>query len=245
MLNLALFQFRPILGDVDRNLALVLEAIKHVRGDSIILLPEMWQCGFDYQNIQKHAEATMDVLEELKRVSEEKELTIVGTYPLKGEKGLYNSAVLVEKGRIVGIKRKIKLFPLYEEHKHFLPGSENPAFNVHGIKTAVIICFELRFPHLFSDIREAQVILSPSMWGSRRGEHLRVISRARAIENQCFLALSNAWGLVGAEEYAGSSSVYSPWGDVLAYSEKGDCLLQVMVDLEEVEVARRLLPIRD
>ena len=243
MLNLAVLQFRPFFGRVEENLKKVLEMLRYVKDGSFVLLPEMWQCGFDYQNLEKHADATHEVLQELIRVSKERRLTVVGTYPLKVNEGIHNSAIVVDKGNIAGVRHKIKLFPLYEEQKHFLPGNENPLFEVSSVKLGILICFELRFPELSWSLREAKLLLVPARWGSKRKEHLKVLSRTRAIENQCFLMLSNAWGEVGGEEYGGSSAIYNPWGEVLAFSERGDSLLQVEVDLEETQRVRNLIPL--
>lgn len=243
MLNLAVLQFRPFFGRVEENLKKALEMLHYVKDESFVLLPEMWQCGFDYQNLEKHADATHEVLQEVIRVSKERRLTVVGTYPLKVNEGIHNSAIVVDKGNIAGVRHKIKLFPLYEEQKYFLPGNENPLFEVSGVKLGILICFELRFPELSWSLREAKLLLVPAMWGSKRKEHLKVLSRTRAIENQCFLMLSNAWGEVGGEEYGGSSAIYNPWGEVLAFSERGDSLLQVEVDLEDAQRVRNLIPL--
>lgn len=244
MLNLAVLQFRPVLGKVEENLRRVMEMLMSVRECSLVALPEMWQCGFDYERLDRHADATSEVLEELKRVSSERGLTLIGTYPTKKEKGIYNSAIIIERGQIRGFRHKIKLFPLYEEPRHFLPGVENPVFDVSGVRVGILICFELRFPEISRSLREAELLVAPSMWGESRKEHLRILSRARAIENQCFLMLSSAWGEVGGERFAGCSAIYGPWGDLLAFSEKGDSLLQVQVDLGEVERVRRLIPVQ-
>ncbi len=244
MLNLAVLQFRPLLGKVGENLRRVLEMLSHVKEGSLVALPEMWQCGFDYQNMERHAQATEEVLQEVIRVSKDRDLTIIGTYPTKTEGGIHNSAVVVNRGRIIGKRHKIKLFPLYEEPRHFLPGFENPVFETSLAKVGILICFELRFPELSWALREADILVVPSMWGEKRKLHLRSLSRARAIENQCFLMLSNAWGDVGGEEYAGSSAIYGPWGHMLAFSERGDSILQVEVDPKEVEKVRRYIPVR-
>lgn len=243
LINLAVFQFRPVLGNVERNLSVALQALESLEEGSLVVLPEMWQCGFDYPNLKKHAEATSKVIQEVKRLSKDKSLTVVGSYPLEAEGGIYNSVLIVSEGNIVGVRHKIKLFPLYEEQKHFTPGRENPVFQVKGISVGVLVCFELRFPELSWALREAKVLLVPSMWGAKRKEHLMVLSKARAVENQCFLVLSNCWGRVGEEDFAGCSAVYSPWGEVLAFSEKGDTLLQVKVDLRDVDAVRRLIPV--
>lgn len=78
MLNLAVLQFSPLLGKVKENLRMVLEMLSHVKEGSLVALPEMWQCGFDYENMERHAQATEEVLQEVIRISKERNLTIVG-----------------------------------------------------------------------------------------------------------------------------------------------------------------------
>lgn len=242
MLNLALIQFNPSLGNLQENLSKVLSMLNYVKDASIVALPEMWVCGFDYPKMHQHAERTQDILEEIKKLSFLKDLTIIGTYPIKDNEKLYNSAVVIERGEVIGRRDKIKLFPLYEEQKYFTPGSENPIIESKGIKIGILICFELRFSSLLQDLRPAEILVVPSMWGYKRKEHLKALSKARAIENQSFLIVSNAWNMVGQEEYAGCSGIYSPWGEMLAFSEKGDCILQVEVDIEQVHTVRRYIP---
>lgn len=243
MLNLAVFQFRLEYGKVENNLSRVSEALAYVRDHSLVVLPELWQCGLDYENLRRHAEATPALLQELKKVSLQKGLTVVGTYPLFMEGKLYNSALIVSAGKVLNPRHKIKLFPLYREHEYFTPGSENPVFEIDGVRLGVLICFELRFAELSLSLKEAQILVVPALWGEKRKEHLKVLSRARAIENRSFLLLANAWGTAGKEEYAGCSAIYSPWGEMLAFSEKGDALLQVEVQVEEVYRVRELLPL--
>lgn len=243
MLNLAVLQLCPSLGQVEKNLSYVLERIERVERGSVVALPEMWQCGFDYENLKDHAKATERVLEALRQVSREKELTLIGSYPLQTERGIHNSAIIVDRGEVVGVRHKIKLFPLYEEQRYFLQGSENPIFELPGFRLGILLCFELRFPLLSWGLRRAELLVVPSLWGAKRREHLITLSRARAIENQSFLMLANGWGRVGEEEYAGSSAIYGSWGEVLAFSEKGDSLLQVRVDLKEVERVRNSVPV--
>ncbi len=245
VLNLAVVQIRPELGEVEKNLSKVLELLKHVKPRSLVVLPEMWQCGFDYGRLYKHAQSTQWVIEEVKKLSLERSLVIVGTYPTHEGEGIYNTGLAIGYGEILGVRHKIKLFPIYDEPKYFRAGTENPVFDTPNGKLGVLICYELRFPQLSWELREngAHLIAVPSMWGAKRKEHLVVLSRARAIETQSFLLLSNAWGKVGQEEYAGCSAIYSPWGEVLCFSERGESIMQVETDKKEVEVVRRYIPL--
>jgi len=68
--------------------------------------------------------------------------------------------------------------------------------------------------------------------------------RARAIENQCFVAAANAVGETGGETFGGCSAIYSPWGDALvegSLDQPG--FLTAILDLEQVEKVRQAIPV--
>ncbi len=215
-----------------------------VRENSLILLPEMFSCGFDYSRLEEAISFSEEVVDFMRELSEKKRTLLCGSIPVKEKGNVYNRAFLIQDGKVIGKRDKIKLFPLTDEDKHFSPGKENPVFDTKFGRVGILICFELRFSSLVQELRkgDAQIILVPAQWGEKRKEHLRILSRARAIESQSYLLLSDSWGESGGQVYAGCSAIYSPWGDILAFSEKGNSLLSADIDLKEVKKVRRYIP---
>lgn len=247
MLRVYSLQIRPSLGKVEENLKRILDLLSDVKDSSLVVLPEMWQCGFDYENMTKHAQATQDVLIELSKHSKEKNLTLIGTYPTQEGTCTYNTAIVLSNGQVLGKRHKIKLFPLYQEDKFFCAGAKNAVFQTPFGNLGILICFELRFTSLVLELKRqrVQIITVPAMWGEGRKEHWKIFTKSRAIELQAYLIASNAWGKVGKEDYAGCSGIYDPWGSVLSYAEKGDAVLSASIDLVQVEKVRELLPVED
>ncbi len=244
MIKLAVLQWQIAFGNLQENRRKVIELLSPLE-DALVVLPEMFPCGFDYKNLKNHAKESQKLIQELRELSEQKGLTLIGTYPEEREGKLFNTTFVISDGLLVGKRDKIKLFPLYGEGEHFSPGKENPVFETKHGKVGVLVCFELRFPGLGWELRNkgAQLIGVPSMWGAKRREHLKVLSQARAVELQSYLLLSNGWGQTGEEEYAGASAIYDPWGHVLAFSEIGDSLLLAFGELKKVDAVRRLIPV--
>jgi omega-amidase len=172
--KLAVLQWQIAFGNIQENRKKVLELLSPLE-DSLVVLPEMFPCGFDYDNLKNHAKESQGLLEELRELSKEKRLTLIGTYPEEREGKLFNTAFVLSDGLLVGKRDKIKLFPLYREGEHFSPGQENPVFETRHGKVGVLVCFELRFPSLGWGLRKrgAQLIAVPSLWGAKRREHLR------------------------------------------------------------------------
>lgn len=238
------FQFNVELGIVEKNVGKVLKALRSLEDGALVVLPEMFMCGFDYPNMAEHAKKTWEALEEISRISKEKSLLVAGTYPTLEEGKLYNTSIILLDGQIIGKRSKIKLFPMYNEQLYFSEGNQNPVFDTRYGKVGIAICFELRFCSIFEDLRRkgAQIILVPSMWGAKRKQHLKVLTQARAIETQSYIVLSNACGKTGDEEYAGSSCIVDPWGNLIAYAADEELLVSAHIDLKEVEKVRRYIP---
>jgi len=245
---LSVFQFRVELGNISANLKKVEEIKALIPEGGLLLLPEMFCCGFDYPNMEKLAQASQEVLDFLSTLSRERKAVVVGTLPLNEGNKLYNTAVVFDSGKLIAKRRKIELFPLYKETQYFSPVKEgdNRVIKTGVGKIGIVICFELRFNRFTNSLRKegVQIILVPAMWGIERREHFKVLTRARAIETQSFLMASNSWGKTGKTIFGGASGIYSPWGEILAFSEDGEGFLTAKVELTEVERVRNKIPVR-
>ncbi len=241
-----LYSIQIKLASPEENLRKVLNFLEKTEKNSLVLLPEMWYSGFDYENLHKHAENTRRVISILKKISLRKRLLIVGTYPYLLGGRIYNMALLIEDGRITGKRGKIRLFPIFDEDKHFTPWRENRVFKTKFGKVGILICFEIRFTDLILELQKERpdIVLVPAQWGWARREHLSTLSRARAVEMQSYLLLSNTWGEHLGTRFAGRSAIYSPWGEILSYSETGDTLLEAEYDLAYVERVRKAVPVK-
>jgi len=230
----------------EENLRRVLNYLENVEENSLLLLPEMWYSGFDYENLEIYTNETPKILEMLSEISRKKGLIICGTLPEKSESGILNTAFLIEDGKVVGKRSKIKLFPLFDEDKYFAPGKENKVFETKFGKIGILICFEIRFTDLIVDFWKDRpdIILAPAQWGYARRKHFEILCRARALELQVYLVASDTWGEHLGVRYAGHAGIYSPWGEVLAFSEKGDTLLFAEYDKDYLKEVRKMLPIK-
>lgn len=85
--------------------------------------------------------------------------------------------------------------PLSETKVWVAPGENGPPlFKINGVPLSVIVCSELWIPEYVrvAAVRGAEVILSPAGGGfTSLKENWEIIARARAIENLCYLGLTN------------------------------------------------------
>src|ERR671931_11935 len=92
-----------------------------------------------------------------------------------------NTATLyAADGALLADYSKIHLFGLMDEDHYLAAGQAAPVFDLPWGRSALAICYDLRFPELFRSYaaRGAGVILLPSEWPHPRLEHWRTLARA-------------------------------------------------------------------
>ena len=142
---------------------------------------------------------------------------IAGSYALRQKKGKPTNSVLVYRhGRFLFRYDKIHLFRPAEEPRLFTAGTTIGTCPLTFTRTrrraGVILCYDLRFPELtrFLAREGIEILLVPARWPAIRDEAWRSLLKARAIENQIFVA-----GCNGRGEEGGHSYVFDPAGTLL------------------------------
>lgn len=184
----------------------------------LLVLPELSMCGYLFQSrdaLGACAEAVPAgaATQRMLLLSKTHSCTIIFGIAEKENENIYNTAVLVSKGRYIGKYRKIHLSDF--EKKLFDRGSKNQVFDVDGIKIGVQICFDLWFPEISREqIRMgADILCALANFGGETTYH---ISPIRAIENVTPLLLCNRVGeesIPGMDaEFLGKSTVFDASG---------------------------------
>lgn len=229
-LRTAAIQFNISLGGIETNLAKAGAGLERAAaaGARLAVLPEMWSTGYDYTRLPTLAESTPAVLDELCRRASELELVIVGSLPEKARDQIFNTAYVIDRGTLVASYRKLHLFSMMGEDRFLAAGDSSAVVDTSVGRLGLAICYDLRFPELFRKLalNGAEIICLPAEWPKPRQEHWRTLLRARAIENQLFIAACNCCGVQGKLDFFGMSLLLSAKGDVLAETgeEEGEGL---------------------
>ena len=120
-----------------------------------------------------------------------------GTLPLKvagSEKVSNTSLVFGPEGQALARYDKIHLFSFhsglgesYDEGRVQQAGSQPVAFEMMGLRAALSICYDLRFPELYRALTP-DLICAPSAFTHTTGKaHWELLLRARAVENLAYL----------------------------------------------------------
>ena len=111
------------------------------------------------------------------------------------------------------------------------------------------MCYDLRFPvwarngHYATD-QCYDLIIYVASWPQVRQQAWDTLLRARAIENQCFVAGVNRVGADPGNVYAGGSVVLDPWGNTLVRCPDGEpSAATATLDLPALEAFRQSFPV--
>lgn len=235
-MNLVALQTK-VNADFKNNLKHLESIIKELPKNSLVLAPELCLTGYAYDTIEEAADFSQKAIEHFLKLSSNKTIALTLTQKIK--ESYYNTFHLFDKGNIVHTQSKVKLFTLNEEHNYFTAGEQTSVqlFELNGLKIGVLICFELRFIELWQQLKGADIILVPSMWGVKRKANFEVLSQALAVANQCFVVACNC----ANDDCAKSSAIISPFGEVLR--DDNQEILSLHVDLNEIQKMREYLPV--
>ena len=135
----------------------------------------------------------------------------------------------------------------YRESDDYSPGECVVVTETPVGKLGLTVCYDLRFPELYSELRAAgaELITAPSAFTAVTGQaHWEVLIRARAIETQCYILAAAQGGVhPGPRETWGHAAIIDPWGRVLAQQAQGEGVLLAERDSAEQASIRARMPV--
>jgi predicted amidohydrolase len=238
-------------GDIAANLEKMRHFAEraHAAGAGLVVFPEMSDTGYVMQVIRETARPWSEgAVPELQALARRLSLAIVAGVSEKEGTCIYNSQVAINPhGQIAAGYRKAHLFAPIGEDKCCTAGDRLTSLSLDSFQFGLSICYDLRFPELYRTLaveHAATVFLNSSAWPFPRLEHLRVLSMARAIENQSYLVLANRVRNDGEAPFCGSSVIIDPYGVILsAGSADREELIVAELSVEVLQAVRQKLPV--
>lgn len=259
-LIVALVQMQSGL-DKEQNLSAAERLVDEAagRGARLVALPEYFSFGsmgpLQRENAESVPGPTVDRLREMARAAR---IYLVGgslAERIADSNKVFNTTVLINpSGEIIATYRKIHLFNLeideqtaIRESDFLQPGDSLVTAETDYGTVGLTICFDLRFPEIYRalTLSRAGVIFVVSSFMALTGkDHWEPLLRARAIENQVFVAAPNQAGLIpGTNQLRhGHSVVIDPWGTVLSEASNGEEVITAEIDFDYLATVRKQLP---
>jgi predicted amidohydrolase len=239
-----------VLISPQRNLALVKQACEyaHKTGAKLLLLPELMLTGHGgHQKMIENAEKVPEgpLSSEIVKMSKTYSLCICTGIAEIDNNIVYNSQMVADRGRYLGIQRKINLSG--DEYSYFRAGESVRVFDTGDIRFGITICYDNHFPELglIHSINNVDLILAPhaardGKWEKNpsskfcmqrinaRQENWEMIHRAMAYHSNAYILLCNAVGsstegIEGVEaNHTGTVMGIDPNGEVFLRTAKTD-----------------------
>ncbi|MCR9163059.1 MAG: carbon-nitrogen family hydrolase [Nannocystaceae bacterium] len=214
-------------------------------GASLVVLPEMYACGFsmDAEAIAEPPEGPSTAF--LRQMAAEHDVWIAGSVPQR-QAGARPKNTLIVSAPDGTLTRYAKIHPFTfaGEHEHYDAGSAFVSVTIEGVRITWFICYDLRFADEFwATAHDTDCYVVVANWPKKRREHWTTLLRARAIENQAYVVGINRVGVGGALEYSGDSRIFDPWGEAVAAAAMKETMLLADVDPQVVAEARTKFPV--
>lgn len=223
--------------------------IRTSRGSDVYVLPEMWTTGFatEPEGIAETEESSA-ALRWMQETAVERHCAVCGSLAVRVADGTYRNRCYFCTPDGVSYYDKHHLFTYGRENLSYTAGQERCVVEYQGFRILLITCYDLRFP-LWSRYKKEHpfdVIICVANWPQSRQTAWEVLTRARAIENQCFLVGVNRIGNDPYSHYQGSSRVVSARGDIQFQCADGmEQALCGEIDLEALHTMRERFRVLD
>lgn len=222
-MRLAIGQINSKLADKEENLQKISTFSKEMasKGVDLILFPEMSITGYNMETIKEMASSKGDdTYNTISQIAADNKINLAIGIEDKRENQLFNTLTIFnKKGNISVQYDKIHLFtgePVREQD-HLSFGNHLSLLKINEFSAGLQICYDIRFPELSRSLvlKGANLLLISAAWPEVRKEHWISLLKARAIENQCFVAAANRAGTDKDLTFAGTSMIISPTGEIL------------------------------
>ena len=204
-LTIATCQF-AVSGSIKRNsrqICQFLRRAKRAKAD-IVHFPECALSGYAGKDFKSFAGFDWDLLKtETKKImalAADLRLWVVlgSSRRLTGPNRPHNSLYLISpKGKIAD--RYDKRFCTPDDLEHFTPGNRFVIFNINGVRCALLICYDLRFPEIYRELKKARAdCIFQSFYNARQKgrtihtDIMRQTMQTRAATNYFWISMSNS-----------------------------------------------------
>lgn len=219
-------------------------AEQDVKNSDIIVLPEVWTCGWSPKIFQSTAEdlKNSETLEFLSNLAKKHNSWIIGGSFITKEGGNYYNTcpVLNRKGELVTTYSKNHLFSYYgcDEGKFITAGNNPVMVNIEGVKVGLTICYDIRFPEIYRAYRKAgaDLLINCAAWGLKKPIPWECMTRSRAVENQTYMVALTQSGYIENNEWnIGHSRILDYKGETIGeIKDQQEGAMKAVINLNDM-----------
>lgn len=243
-MKISIIQPDTLWEDRPANLEALSDMISALPETDIIILPETFNTGFS-MNPELLSEAPESyTFNWMSAMAKLKYAAICGSYIVKDGEDFYNRWIFVSPDNESWHYDKRHLFRMDGEEKLFTPGNKRIVLKFRGIRILPNVCYDLRFPVWSRNRNDYDLIINSANWPAPRRDVWLTLLRARAIENQCYVAGANRVGTDGKGiRYSGDSMLINPKGEIIEIAGDNETSLTAEISIDELNQFRKKFPV--
>ena len=161
-LNIAMAQLNLLVGDIDGNVEKIIAAAQQARDEfsaDIIMFPELAVTSYPPEDLLLRPSLITRVERALAQIGRRVDgITVLVGCPISHENQLFNGAVVIQDGAVIGhyFKHHLPNYQVFDEVRYFTPGNQQSCvFQVNGISLGVTICEDIWFPGPVAGAKDA------------------------------------------------------------------------------------------
>src|SRR5215468_9604115 len=236
-LRVALGQINPTVGDFERNVRIIVDAIERARvqGATLVAFPELAITGYPPEDLlfkPAFIEANLRALDAVTQAS--RGLSVIVGFVDKLD-DIFNAAAVLHDGRRAGVYHKQYLpnYGVFDENRYFQAGTETPVFVAGETTFAVNVCEDIWYPAGPTALQalagaELVVNINGSPFHAGKARFREQMITTRALDDQVCVAYVN---MVGGQD----ELVFD--GASLIVNERGECVARGLAFEEDFVVA--------
>lgn len=206
-LGLVQWQMR-LFNDLDafyEQVEFFVDAVSGYQSD-FIMFPEFFNTPLlqpynhlpEQEAMKKLADKTEEIVHRLQEYAVSYNVNIIaGSMPIKENGKLYNATYLCHRNGLTEDYRKIHITPNEKKYYGMSGGDKIGVFDTDCGKVGILICYDVEFPELsriYAD-QGMQILFVPFLTDTQNGyTRVRHCAQARAIENECYVAIAGCVG---------------------------------------------------
>ena len=231
-------QSRSIPGQVEDNLKKATLILNNCSiAFDFCVFPELFGTGYTWDESSKQVIMEKQQMIEawLKAISLQYHCVVISGIGRHEKGDFFNSTVIYDHGTCVDYYDKTHLFR--GEKTLFRPGSVFKTYDLGGLTIGILMCYEIGIPEIARTlaIKGAQILFVPFAYGRSRWVTYDTLTKARAIENACYVCTASTPGAHESFDFLGHSRIIAPSGDILCDALDSEGWIGAEYDSQMVE----------
>ena len=188
-MKITIAQLNNTVGDIDGNIAKAIETIvdQNNRNSDLVIFSELFISGYPPEDLvlkNSFLDACFKGLQKIVNYTKNLNTGVIIGLPIREKDKTYNCAVLIDKGKILGISKKKSLpnYSVFDEKRVFDSGDTSQTFIFRQLKIGIPICEDIWKSDVCNNFKKegADIIISPN--GSPYDRYKRDLRIKTAVE---------------------------------------------------------------